>query len=193
MNNNEGASIKTPRLYLRRLLMPDSHQFFTYRSDPLVYEYELWRPQSPEEIHLFIERQSDLLPNTPDTWFQMAVCDLLTETMVGDCGLHFLDKDSFQVEVGFTIYPPYQGQGYAVEIVRALLEYLFSTLRKHRVFASVDPRNIRSIRVLERLGLRKEAHFCKSILLEGEWVDDAIYAILEEEWLVLNGDPPKSI
>jgi len=175
--------IVTQRLYLRRLQSIDAETFYIHRSDPQVNKYQCWRPLSIEEIHAFINRQKELLPDTPDTWFQLAICDSQSGTMLGDCGLHFLDKNSYQAEIGFTIYPPYQGHGYAAETVKAMMGYLFSELGKHRVFADVDPRNTPSVRVLERVGLRKEAHFRKSFWFDNEWVDDVIYALLAEEWL----------
>ena len=61
------------------------------------------------------------------------------------------------------------------------MKYLFKDLKKHRVMASVDPDNERSIHLLEKLGLRKEAHFKKSYLIGSVYYDDCIYALLDEE------------
>jgi RimJ/RimL family protein N-acetyltransferase len=66
--------------------------------------------------------------------------------------------------------------------VSAVVNYLFTDLGKHRIIASIDPRNTRSVKLLERLGMRKEAHFVKSVMIDGKWCDDCIYAILSEEW-----------
>jgi len=63
-----------------------------------------------------------------------------------------------------------------------VLNYLFKVLLKHRVTASVDPENTKSIILLERIGFQKEAHFRKSYYIDGKWLDDCVYAILEEEW-----------
>ena len=176
-------NIFSQRLCLRKLQSADAETFYIYRSSPKVNKYQCWRPLSIEEIQEFIRKQKELLLDTPDTWFQLAICDKHSGTMLGDCGLHFLDKNSCQAEIGFTIYPPYQGNGYAEETVKAMIGYLFLELDKHRVFASVDPRNIPSVRVLECVGLRKEAHFHKSFWFDNEWVDDVIYALLADEWL----------
>ncbi len=64
-----------------------------------------------------------------------------------------------------------------------ILKYLFEKLQKHRVTASVDPLNENSVRLLERLGFRREAYFIKGLFYEGAWVDDVIYAMLREEWV----------
>jgi len=55
-------------------------------------------------------------------------------------------------------------------------------LQKHRITASVDPDNTASLQLMERIGLRKEGHFVKSLFWKNKWVDDVIYAVLREEW-----------
>ena len=102
--------------------------------------------------------------------------------MIGDCGLHFPPGEPHQAEVGITLAPGHQGQGYATEALNAVLDYLFLSLGKHRVFASVDPRNRASIALLERVGMRKEAHLRESVWWKGEWADDLVFAVLEGEW-----------
>lgn len=63
-----------------------------------------------------------------------------------------------------------------------MIGYLLGPVQKHRVFASVDPRNTRSLALLERVGMRQEAHFRESLWFKGEWVDDVVFAILAAEW-----------
>jgi RimJ/RimL family protein N-acetyltransferase len=66
--------------------------------------------------------------------------------------------------------------------VGAAVNYLFNRLDMHRVYGSVDPRNVPSIAVLEHLGFRKEGHFMQAVFMDGKWQDDCIYAILSREW-----------
>lgn len=81
-----------------------------------------------------------------------------------------------------TIAQEFQRRGFAAEALSLLLNALFVDLGKHRVFASIDPRNVASQGLVEHLGMRKEAHMVKSLWFKGEWVDDVVYAILAEEW-----------
>lgn len=103
--------------------------------------------------------------------------------LVGDCGLHFPEGRDHEAEFGITLMPAHQGMGYASEALRAVLQYLFITLDKHRVYGSTDPRNLPSQRMMERVGMRREAHFRESLWFKGTWVDDIIYAMLRREWL----------
>ena len=85
-------------------------------------------------------------------------------------------------EIGWVLDPRHHGQGYATEAALALLRHSFESLGLHRVVATCDPRNRASSRIMEKLGMRREAHFVKDVRLHGEWRDEYFYAILEEEW-----------
>lgn len=173
--------IYTVRLLLRRLEESDAESLFEYRCMPEVYYYQGFRPETIKDAIEFVRLRSEE-PNVPGTRFQLAVCLRETGKLIGDIGLRFLE-DGNQMEIGYTIHPAYHGNGYGSEAVSAALDYLFRDLKKHRVTASIDPDNHQSIRLCERLGMRKEAHFIKSLLINGSWADDVIYAVLEEEWM----------
>jgi RimJ/RimL family protein N-acetyltransferase len=174
------STIKTSRLLIDVLGLEDKKIFQAYRSLPEVYQFQTWKPPSLKEVEDFIRKNSIVEANTPNSWLQLGLY-LYDHTLIGDIGLHFLE-DGEQAEIGYTLATEHQGQGYAFEAVEAILEYLFNRLAKHRVTASVDPENIRSIHLLEKLGFRHEGHFKQSIFIRGEWYDDVIYAMLQEEW-----------
>ena len=176
------SELVTSRLVLRPLRLSDSAEVFAYRSDPEVARFQMWDPRDVKEVHSFIEDLRDLRPNTPDTWYQLAITLRESGLLIGDCGLHFPLKEPSQVEVGITLAPAHQRQGYATEALERVMEYLFVSLGKHRIYARVDPRNEASMALLERVGMRKEAHLRESVWNKGEWADDLIYAILEREW-----------
>jgi len=87
-----------------------------------------------------------------------------------------------QAEIGISLNPKYQKQGFAQEALRAIFKYLFVQLDLHRIIGSVDPRNISSATLLRRVGMRQEAHFIQSYWLKGEWTDDLVFALLRSEW-----------
>ena len=173
-------SIETDRLTIRVLESKDKESFFAYRRLPEVCLYQFWKPLSINEVENFIKKNSTTIPNTKNTWLQLAIC-LRNDKLIGDMGIHFLEDDA-QVEIGYTLSPGYQGKGYALEAAKAVVDYLFVTLKKHRISASVDPENLKSINLLKKLGFRQEGYFKKSLLIHGEWCDDLIFALLEGEW-----------
>lgn len=174
--------IATRRLELTRLLAGDAPALYEYRSDAEVSRYQSWAPGSLDDALGFIESLQSLAFDTPGTWFQLAVRLRDSAQLIGDLGVRFPDDQPRQAEIGFTIARTHQGRGFATEAVTGLLGHLFGTLRKHRVFASVDPQNQPSIALLERVGMRQEAHFRQSLWFNDAWVDDLVFAILASEW-----------
>lgn len=174
--------LTTSRLRLDELRREDAQALFRYRADPQVSRYQGWRPASVDDARRFIEACHGVAPDTPGVWFQRAIRWSRTDELVGDVGLHFVAGAESAVELGISLSPAYQKRGIATEALNAVLGFIFDRLRKHRVFGSVDPRNHASIKLLEGVGMRKEAHFRESLRIDGEWVDDAVYAMLAREW-----------
>ena len=175
--------LNTDRLFLRTMNMNDAEAILAYRSDAFENRYQGWIPKKIEDVYDFINNRITTEVNVANTWHQMVVINREHKKLIGDIGIHFMDEENKQVELGFTLDKKYQGNGFATESVKQVIEYLFNTLNKYRIIASIDPRNSSSLKLVERLGFRKEAHFRKSILIEGEWVDDLIYALLSEDWI----------
>lgn len=173
--------IKTERLIIRLAEPEDAKSIFSYRSDLVENKYQGWFPDSVEEVRDYISN----MPKTMDIaniCFQVAIILVDENRLIGDMGISFTNHN-MQAEIGCTLDKDYQKKGYATEALKAMVDYLFGTLGKHRIIASVDPRNIASIRLIERLGFRNEAHFKESYYLRGDWVDDVIYAKLKTEWI----------
>jgi RimJ/RimL family protein N-acetyltransferase len=176
------SDILTERLVLRDLAASDAPRVFAYRSHPEVSRFQSWGTESDDEISSYIANLSTMEPGAPGAWYQLSIELRSSGELIGDCGFRVLDSDPRQAEVGIALAPECQSKGYAAEALRALLHYLFVKLDKHRTFASVDPRNVRSTRLMQRLGMRKEAHFVQSLWFKGEWVDDMIFAMLASDW-----------
>ncbi|WP_426702695.1 GNAT family N-acetyltransferase [Rhodanobacter sp. Col0626] len=170
----------TPRLRLDLLLPGDAGALFAHRADPAVARFQGWRPADVAEVRRFIEAQST--QPTPVGWFQRAIrlCD--GGSLIGDLGVNLPEDSRDPVEFGVSVAPAHQGKGYASEIVLAVFDRLFDKLARHRIHASVDPRNLASVAMLRGLGMRQEAHHRQSLWLHGEWVDDVIFAMLRQEW-----------
>jgi RimJ/RimL family protein N-acetyltransferase len=174
--------IITDRLALRDLEPSDGPRVFAYHKHPEVSRFQSWGTESVDAVQSYIRTLPAVDPVACAGWYQVGVFLRTGGKLIGDCGFRPLAASPEQVEVGITLAPEYQGQGYAAEALRALLNFLFATLDKHRVFGSVDPRNLSSIKLLERIGMRKEAHFVKSLWFRNDWVDDMIFAMLASEW-----------
>jgi len=184
MGNN--IEINTERLILRPIKSEDAKAIFDYRSDPIANKYQGWIPKTIDEARDFVTNRVASEMDLVNTWFQFVLIEKDSNKLIGDVGIHFFDANKKQVGIGYTLDKNYQGKGYMTEALIALINYLFIDLDKHRITASIDPDNVKSIKLVEKLGFRKEGHFKKSFLANGQWVDDLVFAILKEEWLELN-------
>jgi RimJ/RimL family protein N-acetyltransferase len=174
--------LETPRLLLRPFESRDIQAFSDYRSDPEVARYQGWTaPYSRAQAALFVAEMMSAVPGQPEHWYQLAVERKAAEGLIGDIAFR-LSADARQSEVGFTLARAHQGQGYAAEAVGRLVDYLFADLNLHRVFANCDPQNAASIRLLERLGFRREGLFVDSLWYKGTWASELWYALLRREW-----------
>ena len=172
--------ILTERLLLRRLAPGDAGPLFRYRNHPEVTRFQSLRLESESAALDFI-RGLPVEPGEPDTWFQLALCLRTDGQLIGDVGIHFKDSHG-QAGIGYTLDPDHQGQGYAREAVAALLAYLFGKLGLHRVTASIDPENTKSLALVRNLGMRQEATFIQNVWNGTDWEDECVYALLREEW-----------
>lgn len=175
--------LETPRLILRPFIDEDAAVFSGYRSDPEVARYQGWEaPFSLEQAVDFIEYMKTATPGVPGPGYQLAFERKSDGVLIGDCFFKILNEDPRQAEIGFTLKCEVHGQGYASEGVGRLLQYLFDDLNLHRVRGNCDPQNSASIRLMERLGMRHEGCWIKSLWFKGEWADEDWYAILRQEW-----------
>ena len=176
--------LETERLRLRAFQQGDAEDFAHYRSDPDVARYQDWdAPYSIEKATRFVEVMKASQPGVPGEWYQIAIERKADQQMIGDCVFHILAEDAKQAEIGFTLSSLYQGKGYATEAVMKLLEYLFVDLNLHRVRAICDVENVASSKLLERVGMRREAHFIENIWFKGAWGSEYVYSQLQREWL----------
>jgi ribosomal-protein-alanine N-acetyltransferase len=84
--------------------------------------------------------------------------------------------------LGYFALEPFAGRGYMTAGIALAMDLAFGEHRLHRVEASVQPGNVRSARLLERLGFRLEGHSPRYLLIAGEWRDHDHYALTAEEW-----------
>ena len=150
--------LRTPRVVLRRFRLADAPAFQAYRSDPDVARYQSWdRTYSLEDAEAFMVAIAQSSPGTPGEWFQFAVVSASTGRLIGDVGLRTDADQSGLLELGITLSPEHQGNGYAAEMVAAVIAYAFETLDATTLRAITDTRNKPSIRLLEHLGFVRTA------------------------------------
>lgn len=175
----------TSRLILRSFKEGDLPGFSQYRSDPEIARYQSWNtPYSLEQAKYLFTEIGKTEPGTPGEWYQIAIERKDHPGIIGDCGFEIKRYDRLQAEIGFSFAQQFQKQGYATEAVKGLIDYLFSTFNLHRIIAICDIENQASVRLLGRLGMRREGHYIENIWFKGQWGSEYLYAILAREWMI---------
>jgi RimJ/RimL family protein N-acetyltransferase len=122
------------------------------------------------------------LPDGEGGRLSLAVVLPETGAVIGDVVLFLRSQEHRQGEIGYVFHPDHGGHGYATEAARMMLRLGFEEFGLHRIIGRIDAWNTASARVLERLGMRREAHFAQNKIVRGEWSDEVVYAMLEDEW-----------
>jgi RimJ/RimL family protein N-acetyltransferase len=176
--------LETERLLLRPFQPGDFDALFAIHSRPEVARYLYWEPRTEAEVRASLEEKvgRHAIRSEGDT-LALAVILKPTGELVGELSLTWLSAAHRQGEIGFLFHPDHQGRGYATEAARLALALAFEGLKLHRVIGRLEARNTPSARVLEKLGMRREAHFVENEHVKGEWQSELDYAILDREWL----------
>jgi len=175
--------IITDRLCLRRFTPEDLIAYGEYHRLPEVYRYLYAAPPEGEQLaNQLSSAISSALNNDGDTLYY-AVTLKESHTLIGEVLLKLANQAALQAEIGYIFNPAFAGKGYATEAVEAVLAQGFTEAGFHRIFARLDAENQGSIGIVERLGMRKEAHFRQNDRFNGQWGDELVYALLKQEYL----------
>lgn len=175
--------IETERLNLRSFECSDFEALGAYHTLPGVQRYLVRRTRDAGDVsralatmrnHVSLQRPGDTLT--------LAMERKGDATLLGHVSLHWSDATAGQAEITFVINPAYSGNGYCSEALEAVFELAFDHFRIHRIFARCDGRNHHSVKLLQKLGMRLEAHYREHALFQGEWDEELHFAILNREW-----------
>ena len=148
------------------------------RSREDVTRWLYYGPPTEEQTRAWIE---GVLARPPETGTVFVVELRESGELVGHLTMS-IDPEHRQGEIGFIFHPAHQGRGYATEASRALVAHAFEHYDLHRIYGRLEPRNEASAGVLEKLGMRREAHLIENEWVKGEWQSEVVYALLAREW-----------
>ena len=175
--------LETSRLTLRPFVGGDFDTMHAMRSDAEVARYLYGETLSPEETrNLLAQKIASPAWTQEGDWLTVAAVERESALTVGDVSMRWVSERDDTAEIGFIFDPRHQGKGFATEAARGLLHWAFGSAGLHRVIGRTEARNTASARVLEKLGMRLEAHFVENEWVKGEWQSELVYAILDREW-----------
>lgn len=174
--------METERLLLSEITLDDLEDIHRLHSVPEVDEYNtLGIPTSMNETKKIIEQQTKEKLKTPRESITWKICLKDTSEFIGLAGLT-LSNDKFKLgEIYYKLHPDFWGKGYATEAAKQLVKIGFDDFDLHKVEAGVATENIRSIKVLEKIGMTREGLRRKILPIRGEWKDNYHYAIVKTD------------
>ena len=175
-------TLGAPRLRLRPFAATDVDDLFAMQSDPVVMRYWSY-PAYTERAQAEAKVESIQAEMRAREVYPWAIADRATDRLLGHCTLFALERAHARCEVGYALSRAAQGRGLASEAVRCALTHVFDTLGMERIEADVDPRNDRSVRLLERLGFRREGLLRARWRVSGEVQDAYFYGLLRAEFV----------
>lgn len=169
------------RLRLRALTPADTDEVFAVFSDPLVMRYWSSPPMTgPDQAAGYIEQIRAWFASRGGLQWGIALDDD-DDRIIGTVTLCAFALEHRRCEIGYALGADCWGQGLAGEAVARALAFAFDELDLARIEADVDPRNDASIRLLERLGFRREGLLRARWRVAGEVQDALMYGLLREQ------------
>lgn len=175
--------IRTHRLDLRPHRAEDLEDLFAFHSRPDVVRYVPWPVRDREQTAAALAAKLDQTVITgPGQWLVLAAELRECATVIGEVLLNWASETDRQGELGFAFHSGHHGKGLATEAANAMLRLGFDEFGLHRISAVCVDGNASSMRLLQRLGMRQEAHLVHSVFFKGEWADQLVFAMREAEW-----------
>jgi RimJ/RimL family protein N-acetyltransferase len=175
--------LETERLVLRPFEDGDLDAMYAIQSDVESARWLYNEPRTLDETKALLQKKiAGGRFAAEGDWLAAAVVARETGQLVGDLSMQWVSEQHKTGEIGFIFDPAHQGRGYATEAARPFLAFAFEGMGWHRVIGRTEARNTASARVLEKLGMRLEAHLVENEWVKGEWSSELVYAMLEHEW-----------
>lgn len=164
--------LHTPRFVLRRTTVSDAEAMLAMRSDAEVMRY-IGRPlmQTVDEAQEFLKKI--------DGYF-WAICSYEDDRLIGSICLWNIEPEHYRAEIGYMLSRAHWEQGVLTEAMQAVIRYGFEDMGLHSIAAIVKPDNAASIKLLNKHGFVKEAHFKENYFFNGVFGDSAVYSLLNK-------------
>jgi len=174
------TEIKSQRLLLRKMDISDSTALFKLWSDPEVTKYmniECFKNenQAKDMILLFDKLSKN------DEAIRYTIIELKSNKVIGSCGFNYIDFNNAKAEIGYDLNKKFWGQGFAKEAISCLIQYAFNDLGLNRIEAKIEPQNISSIKLIERLNFTYEGTLRQTEKSKNLFIDLRMYSKLASD------------
>ena len=172
--------LETPNLVLRQISLDDDREVFQLRSNPETMKF-IPRPlaETIEDAQKFItDCNAGIEKNEYINW---AIAQKEDNKLIGMIGFFRMQPENFRGEIGYILNPNFHGKGIMKEASDEAIKFGFEKMNFHSIEAVIDPKNIASEKLLQKLNFEKEAHFKENFFYNNEFLDTVIYSLLKTQ------------
>jgi ribosomal-protein-alanine N-acetyltransferase len=174
--------LESERLKYCQIKLEDSETLFEIRTNE-----EVMRFMGVEKMKS-ISESKDLIESVSESFkagsgISWGIIEKSSNIFIGYFGFWRIDSKNCRGEIGYALHPDYWNKGYMKETAMKSIEYGFGKMNLHSIEANVSPDNLPSIKLLEKIGFKKEAHFRENVLFNKEFKDSVIYSLLEKDFI----------
>ena len=178
---NKFPELQTDRLVLRQVQYDDINDMHRMRTDPdVMLHMDTEIPQSINDTQKKVEQEIESFSKEESVYWTIILKS--TNEFIGGAGYWRLLKEHYRAEIGYQLLPDYWRKGYSFEALREIINFGFKKMGLHSIEGNVNPKNIASIKLLEKLGFVQEAYFRENFYFDGKFLDSAIFSLIESDW-----------
>lgn len=173
-------------IFIRPLQLLDADSLLQLR----LRNRRFLEPSEPiqKESHFTLQAQKEILRHVEDSWradlaYGFGVFLQETHSLIGRVNLSNVVRGAWQnCTIGYFLDQAFNGRGYMTQAVKLACQFAFEQAELHRVQAAVMPRNLPSIRVVEKAGFNYEGYAKYYLNINGKWEDHKLYSVTKEDW-----------
>jgi len=180
--SGEFPQLETNRLILREMTFDDVEFYFHHFNNEKIVKGSCFPgPKSLEAAREELQRYC-ISPFKENSGIRWGIVRKGYDELMGTCGYYDWNKTARRAEIGYDLDPAYWGKGIMTEVLCAVLKYGFERMKLNRIQAIIDSGNSRSMKLVCRLGFKKEGVLRQRIFFNGQFRDDVIFSLLKKEW-----------
>lgn len=177
---DEFPYLESNRLIYRELSVDDANDHFLIESDEKVAKYmdkEIVKSvgDSKKNIEKLISEYNN------KNAIEWVIVDKGTKKYIGSIGYWKIIPEHFRAEIGYCLHPNYWGKGLMQEAMQEIISFGFEVLKLHSIEANVNPENYNSLKLLEKMGFKREGYFRENFYFSNKFIDTITYSLLEKD------------
>ncbi|WP_293945180.1 MULTISPECIES: GNAT family N-acetyltransferase [unclassified Sphingobacterium] len=175
--------LSTERLSLRQIQHSDAPALFSYFSkDEVTLYFDLPTFQHVDEAYKLVKTWQENFQQKKAIRWAICLKDNPNQ-LIGSCGFHNFSSEHFRAEIGYELHPAFWQQGIMTEAVSAMISFGFEGYKLNRIEAFIDPDNLASRKLLEKMNLVSEGILRDYFFEKGRFVDGEIFALLKKNYI----------